>query len=78
MQLNTRQARIFKLANLLGTGKPVSAADIITSLECSEPTLTRALKELRESDTRKGGKSCSGWLWAYVSGERVSVNGAPY
>ncbi|EPQ7816827.1 tellurium resistance protein TerW, partial [Escherichia coli] len=23
MQLNTRQARIFKLANLLGTGKPV-------------------------------------------------------
>ncbi|EGP1509692.1 TPA: tellurium resistance protein TerW, partial [Enterobacter kobei] len=26
MQLNTRQARIFKLANLLGTGKPVSAA----------------------------------------------------
>ncbi|EOV4589103.1 tellurium resistance protein TerW, partial [Escherichia coli] len=22
MQLNTRQARIFKLANLLGTGKP--------------------------------------------------------
>ncbi|WP_230351305.1 tellurium resistance protein TerW [Lelliottia sp. WAP21] len=49
MQLNTRQARIFKLANLLGTGKPVSAADIITSLDCSEPTLTRALKELRES-----------------------------
>lgn len=49
MQLNTRQARIFTLANLLGTGKPVSAADIITSLDCSEPTLTRALKELRES-----------------------------
>lgn len=49
MQLNTRQARIFKLANLLGTGKPVPAADIISSLECSEPTLTRAFKELRES-----------------------------
>jgi len=49
MQLNTRQARIFTLANLLGTGKPVPAADIITSLDCSEPTLTRALKELRES-----------------------------
>ncbi|MCU6667826.1 tellurium resistance protein TerW [Enterobacteriaceae bacterium H4N4] len=49
MQLNTRQARIFTLAILLGTGKPVSAADIITSLDCSEPTLTRALKELRES-----------------------------
>ena len=25
---------------------------------------------LRLLDTRKGGKSCSGWLWAYVSGER--------
>lgn len=49
MQLNTRQARIFTLANLLGTGKPVSAADIINSLDCSEPTLSRALKELRES-----------------------------
>ncbi|MCE9991113.1 HTH domain-containing protein [Enterobacter asburiae] len=49
MQLNTRQARIFKLANLLGNGKPVSAAEIIKSLDCSEPTLTRALKELRES-----------------------------
>lgn len=48
MQLNTRQVRIFTLANLLGTGKPVPAADIITSLECSEPTLTRALKALRE------------------------------
>lgn len=26
---------------------------------------------LRLLDTRKGGKSCSGWLWAYVSGETV-------
>ncbi|WP_150387298.1 IS66 family transposase, partial [Escherichia coli] len=25
---------------------------------------------LKLLDTRKGGKSCSGWLWAYVSGER--------
>lgn len=49
MPLNTRQARIFTLANLLGSGKPVSAAEIISNLECSEPTLTRALKELRES-----------------------------
>lgn len=49
MQLNTRQARIFTLANLLSTGKPVSASEIITSLDCSEPTLSRALKELRES-----------------------------
>ncbi|MGP3591518.1 hypothetical protein [Vagococcus sp. WN89Y] len=37
------------LANLLGTGKPVPAADIIHSLDCSEPTLTRALKELRDA-----------------------------
>lgn len=49
MQLNTRQARIFTLANILGAGKPVPAADIIRSLECSEPTLTRVLRELRES-----------------------------
>ncbi|XTZ38627.1 tellurium resistance protein TerW [Salmonella enterica] len=49
MQLNTKQARIFTLANLLGSGKPVSATHIITELECSEPTLTRALKELRDS-----------------------------
>lgn len=49
MQLNTRQARIFTLANLLGSGKPVAAHDIIKCLECSEPTLTRALKELRDS-----------------------------
>ncbi|AHG20365.1 tellurium resistance protein TerW [Chania multitudinisentens RB-25] len=49
MQLNTRQTRIYTLANILGSGKPVSAARIITLLNCSEPTLTRALKELRES-----------------------------
>ncbi len=49
MQLNTRQARIFTLANLLGSGKPVATHDIINNLECSEPTLTRALKELRDS-----------------------------
>ncbi|ANI30334.1 tellurium resistance protein TerW [Yersinia entomophaga] len=49
MQLSTKQARIFTLANILGSGKPVSAIRIISSLDCSEPTLTRALKELRES-----------------------------
>lgn len=49
MQLNTRQTRIFTLANLLGTGKPVAANDIIAMLACSEPTLTRALKELRDA-----------------------------
>lgn len=49
MQLNTRQTRIFTLANLLGTGKPVAANEIIATLACSEPTLTRALKELRDA-----------------------------
>jgi len=49
MQLNTRQARLFTLANLLGSGKQIPAHDIINSLDCSEPTLTRALKELRDS-----------------------------
>jgi hypothetical protein len=37
------------LASLLSSGKPVASSRIIASLDCSEPTLTRALKELRES-----------------------------
>ncbi|MGB8664799.1 MAG: tellurium resistance protein TerW, partial [Serratia inhibens] len=49
MQLSTRQARIFQLAILLGAGLPVSTRKIIAKLACSEPTLTRALKELRET-----------------------------
>lgn len=49
MHLSTRQARTYKLAILLGSGKPVSSEGIITALACSEPTLTRTLKELRES-----------------------------
>ncbi|WP_165460283.1 tellurium resistance protein TerW [Atlantibacter sp.] len=49
MQLSTRQARIYTLATLLGPGKPVTAAKISATLACSEPTLTRALKDLRES-----------------------------
>ncbi|MEX5412778.1 tellurium resistance protein TerW [Atlantibacter hermannii] len=48
MQLSTRQARVYMLATLLGPGKPVPAAKIIATLACSEPTLTRVLKELRE------------------------------
>lgn len=48
MQLSTRQARVYTLATLLGSGKPVTAAKILATLACSEPTLTRALKELRE------------------------------
>ncbi|MBN3214885.1 MULTISPECIES: tellurium resistance protein TerW [Pectobacterium] len=49
MQLSTRQVRVFQLANILGTGKPVAAAQIIAALDCSEPTLTRVLKELRNT-----------------------------
>ncbi|SLM64201.1 MULTISPECIES: hypothetical protein [Dickeya] len=49
MQLSTKQARIFRLAILLGSGQPVPTKKIITQLDCSEPTLTRALKELRET-----------------------------
>lgn len=49
MQLSTRQARIFRLAILLGSGLPVPTKKIIIQLACSEPTLTRALKELRET-----------------------------
>lgn len=48
MQLSTRQARVYTLATLLGPGKPVTAAKILATLACSEPTLTRALKALRE------------------------------
>ncbi len=49
MQLSTRQTRVFMLASLLSSGKPIAASRILASLDCSEPTLTRALKELRES-----------------------------
>ncbi|WAT01860.1 tellurium resistance protein TerW [Rouxiella chamberiensis] len=49
MQISTRQARIFRLALLLSSGQPVSSEKIISQLACSEPTLTRALKELRDS-----------------------------
>ena len=49
MHLSTRQVRIYRLALLLGGGKPVLATEIVSELACSEPTLSRALKELRES-----------------------------
>lgn len=49
MQLNTRQERVYTTANILGSGKPVSAQSITATLACSEPTLSRALKELRET-----------------------------
>lgn len=67
MQLNTRQERIYTLASLLGTGKPVSAAKIISILDCSEPTLSRALKELRESYTAEIKYSKAGHSYQLVS-----------
>ncbi|MDC9589274.1 tellurium resistance protein TerW [Xenorhabdus sp. XENO-10] len=48
MLLNPKQFRNFKLTLLLSHGKPVSKVKIIRELNCSEPTLTRALRELRD------------------------------
>ncbi|CNC84643.1 tellurium resistance protein TerW [Yersinia pseudotuberculosis] len=49
MLLSTKQFRHYTLALLLASGKPVDADDIYNKLSCSGPTLTRALKELRET-----------------------------
>lgn len=49
MQLSTRQTRVYMLASLLSNRKPVAASQLLAELDCSEPTLTRVLKELRES-----------------------------
>lgn len=49
MLLSTKQFRHYTLALLLASGKPVDADDIYDKLSCSGPTLTRALKELRET-----------------------------
>ncbi|MDC9604816.1 tellurium resistance protein TerW [Xenorhabdus griffiniae] len=48
MLLSPKQFRNFKLTVLLSHGKPVSKVRIIRELNCSEPTLTRALRELRD------------------------------
>ncbi|PHM47528.1 tellurium resistance protein TerW [Xenorhabdus miraniensis] len=48
MLLSPKQFRNFKLTLLLSHGKPVSKVRIINELSCSEPTLTRALRELRD------------------------------
>lgn len=49
MQLSTRQVRLFTLATLLGPGKPVPSNEILATLRCSEATLTRTFKELRDT-----------------------------
>ncbi|OTA20198.1 tellurium resistance protein TerW [Xenorhabdus beddingii] len=48
MLLSPKQFRNFKLTLLLSHGKPISKVRIIKELSCSEPTLTRALRELRD------------------------------
>ncbi|MDX7986981.1 tellurium resistance protein TerW [Xenorhabdus sp. 12] len=48
MLLSPKQFRNFKLTLLLSHGKPVSKVKIVQELNCSEPTLTRALRELRD------------------------------
>ncbi|MGL5335244.1 MAG: ribbon-helix-helix domain-containing protein [Enterovibrio sp.] len=48
MILNSKQKRIFTLAISLFPRKPVCAKKIIDDLACSEATLTRCLRELRE------------------------------
>lgn len=49
MLLNPRQERIFKLITLLQSGKPISSAKIVNELDCSPPTLTRALNQIRST-----------------------------
>ena len=49
MLLNSKQTRQYTLVVLLSSGKPVSKDKIITEIQCSDPTLTRDLKELRET-----------------------------
>ncbi|MDR0217905.1 MAG: tellurium resistance protein TerW [Enterobacteriaceae bacterium] len=47
MLLSPKQLRHFKLALLLSHEKPVSKIKVIEALNCSEPTLSRTLRELR-------------------------------
>ncbi|MCP9268932.1 tellurium resistance protein TerW [Xenorhabdus sp. XENO-1] len=48
MLLSPKQFRNFRLTLLLSHEKPVSKVRMIQELNCSEPTLTRALRELRD------------------------------
>ncbi|EMB4078978.1 tellurium resistance protein TerW [Klebsiella aerogenes] len=49
MRLNSKQERIFKLALILGRGLPVPSSELLAKLSCSEPTLSRTLKTLRDT-----------------------------
>lgn len=49
MQLSSRQAKISKLVLLLAPGKPVATDSILKHLNCSIATLTRILKDVRDS-----------------------------
>lgn len=49
MRLNSKQERIFKLALILGNGQPVPSTELLEKLGCSDPTLSRTLKTLRDT-----------------------------
>ena len=49
MILSTKQKRIFTLAELFSSGESISAKKIINNADCSGATLTRALRDLRDT-----------------------------
>lgn len=49
MLLSSRQQKTFKLVSILAPGKPVATDLILEELKCSLPTLSRVLKDVRES-----------------------------
>jgi len=48
MTISPKQLRQYKLIVLLSTGKPVRKDALLQEMECSEPTFTRDLREVRE------------------------------
>ena len=48
MTISPKQLRQYRLIVLLSTGKPVRKDALFQEMECSEPTFTRDLREIRE------------------------------
>ncbi|MGC0986534.1 tellurium resistance protein TerW [Pantoea eucalypti] len=48
MTISPKQLRQYKLIVLLSTGKPVRKDTLFQEMDCSEPTFTRDLREVRE------------------------------
>lgn len=48
MTISPKQYRQYKLIVLLSTGKPVRKDTLFQEMDCSEPTFTRDLREVRE------------------------------